>query len=182
VKIAIQDIKEVPQTATFARDVEELNALLRHGTADFVATAPIGVSVSYYRAGMDVFLDGNVHANLSGHCGRCLSDYPFDLTRDFTVVLAPESELGPQGDTGKLGSDDLALSYYAGEEIDLSPLVDEQLILALPTRPLCTTSCRGLCPQCGTSLNTRSCGCTIVREDPRLAVLRTLKVGDLKRR
>lgn len=175
-KILIREIKDVPQLATFAEDVEELNDLLRHGVQDYTATSPIGVSAAYYRAGMDVFVDGELWALFQGTCSRCLAEYPFRLVRNFAVVLAPASELGPAGGDHRLTADDLALSYYRGEEIDLSPLIREQMILALPTRPLCDPGCRGLCPQCGASKNAGDCGCATDAGDPRLTVFRSLKM------
>ena len=176
-KIFIREIKDVPQVATFAEEVEELNGLLRHGVQDYTATSPIGVSASYYRAGMDVLVDGELWALFQGTCSRCLAEYPFRVVRKFAVVLAPASELGPEGGGhGRLTADDLALSHYRGEEIDLSPLIYEQMILALPTRPLCDPGCRGLCPQCGASRSEGDCGCVADGGDPRLAVLRSLKM------
>jgi uncharacterized protein len=177
VKVAVQDIKESPTIATFSEDAGDVNALLRHGAHDYHARA-IGVSLVYYRAGMDVFVDGEFWANLDGTCSRCLIEYPFPLARRFNLLLAPISELGPLGErSGELREEDLSLSYYTGEEIDFSPLVQEQLILALPTRPLCSASCRGLCPQCGASLNAGECGCVVEHDEPRLAMLRSLKVS-----
>jgi uncharacterized protein len=55
-------------------------------------------------------------------------------------------------------------------------LVYEQVFLALPTRPLCDEECRGLCPQCGVNRNAGQCSCTVDAGDPRLAVLRGLKI------
>lgn len=176
-KIPIRDIKDVPQLAAFAEEVGELNGLLRHGAQDYMATSAIGASASYYRAGMDVFVDGELWGQFQGTCSRCLAEYPFRLVRNFAVVLAPASELGPEGGDHRLTADDLALSYYRGEEIDLSPLVREQMILALPTRPLCDPECRGLCPQCGVSRNEGECGCVADAGDPRLAVFRRLKMS-----
>jgi uncharacterized protein len=177
VKIPIREIKDVPQTAAFAEEVGELNGLLHHGVPDYTATSAIGVSASYYRAGMDVFVDGELWGLFQGTCSRCLVEYPFRLVRQFAVVLAPASELGPEGGDHRLSADDLALSFYRGEEIDLSPLVHEQTILALPTRPLCDPACRGLCPRCGASRNDGDCGCVADAGDPRLAVLRGLKMS-----
>jgi uncharacterized protein len=177
VKIPIREIKDVPQLATFAEEVGELNGLLHHGAQDYTATSPIGVSASYYRAGMDVFVDGEIWALFQGQCSRCLAEYPFRVVRNFALVLAPANELGPEGGDHRLTADDLALSYYRGEEIDLSPLVREQTILALPTRPLCDPECRGLCPRCGASRNEEDCGCVVDAGDPRLAVFRGLKMS-----
>ena len=176
-KISVHDIRDVPQTVGFAGEIDELNGLLRHGVPDYVVTQPLGVVVSYHRAGMDVFVEGELQAQLRGTCSRCATDYPFRLVRDFSMVLAPASELGAETGERRLSADDLALSYYRGDEIDLAPLVHEQLILALPTRPLCVPGCKGLCPQCGASRNDAECGCVSHSEDPRLAVFRTLKVG-----
>ena len=42
-------------------------------------------------------------------------------------------------------------------------------------KPLCSESCRGLCPECGANLNTASCTCQRAWVDPRLAVLEQLR-------
>ena len=60
------------------------------------------------------------------------------------------------------GGDD-HLIWYEGEEIDLSPLLRERLLLALPTLPLCRDDCRGLCARCGADLNAGPCGCAARR-------------------
>ena len=99
---------------------------------------------------------------------------PASLLVAFAVVLTPRS-----ADVAKarLTPDDLSLSTYEGEEIDLAPLVHEQAILALPTIPLCAEGCRGLCPRCGADLNAGPCGCPPPAPDPRLAPLRALARG-----
>ena len=45
-------------------------------------------------------------------------------------------------------------------------------------KPLCREDCKGLCAQCGTNLNTDTCECAPVWEDPRLAALKVLKGGE----
>ena len=68
------------------------------------------------------------------------------------------------------------LTWYEGEEIDVSPMLRERMLLALPTLPLCREGCRGLCPQCGARSQRRGRAPVRRRQgDPRLAVLRTLK-------
>src|SRR5207253_6272284 len=129
--------------------------------------------VEYYRAGLDVFFRGALHGHVLGTCSRCAEDYDFELDHPFAFVLAPRAAAGAEA--AELSEDDLALSYYEGDEIDLTPLVHEQTILALPTRPLCGESCRGLCPRCGANLNAGACGCPAAPPDPRLAVLLTLR-------
>jgi uncharacterized protein len=98
------------------------------------------------------------------------------LDKHFDFVLTRglvKSERGAE----ELTRDDLGLSFYSTDEIDLAPLIAEQVMLALPTRPLCSENCRGLCASCGSNLNIQSCSCSVVIRDPRMAIFRTLKVG-----
>ena len=65
---------------------------------------------------------------------------------------------------GRWAEEDLAggggdLTWYEGEEIDVSPMLRERMLLALPTLPLCREGCRGLCAQCGRDLNAGPCDC-----------------------
>ena len=174
-KIRLEDIKASAKELSYTEEVEELNRRLGQGGRDYQLPAGLAVDVSYYRAGLDLFFQGALHGEVLGSCARCLEEYRFDLDHPFTFILTPRAAAGTE--PGKLSADDLALSYFQGEEIDLTPLVHEQTILALPTRPLCGEDCQGLCAQCGANLNAGPCGCPAAPADPRLAVLHTLARG-----
>jgi uncharacterized protein len=173
-KLNVNDIDDVGKVLVYSEPTDTLNALLVHGNVcDFEFQKPAEVRLGYHRSGVDIFFQGRVKGTAVGHCGRCLEPYELDMATDFSFVLAPKSPLPADL---KLNEEDLDLSFYEGEEIDVSPLVLEQIVLALPTRPLCKESCQGLCPQCGANRNVESCVCVVERGDPRLAVLRNLKV------
>ena len=89
----------------------------------------------------------------------------------FAFVLVPHQGRWAEGDL----ADEADVTWYEGEEIDVSPMLRERLMLALPTLPLCRDDCRGLCSQCGGDLNAGPCDCVSVADDPRFAVLRNLK-------
>jgi uncharacterized protein len=72
----------------------------------------------------------------------------------------------------EIEEDDLATAYFRDDLIDLGQLMREQFVLALPMKPLCLETCKGLCPQCGVNLNQVTCMCTRRWEDPRLSGLR----------
>lgn len=173
-KLSIFDIEEVAKELTYDESTTSLNDVLAHGqVCDYTFAVPARVRVEYYRAGQELFFHGHITGRVAGQCGRCLEEYEFVLEKDFSVVLVPKRVLPADA---QLNEEDLDLSFYEGEQVDLSPLVQEQILLALPTRPLCRESCKGLCSQCGVDLNTQTCACTPTVEDPRLAVLRNLKV------
>ncbi len=45
------------------------------------------------------------------------------------------------------------------EEIDIGNLVREELVLSMGLRHLCSSNCKGICPNCGKDLNEGACSC-----------------------
>jgi uncharacterized protein len=177
VKLNVHEIEEVAKDLVYDEPTESLNGLLVHGNVcDFEFHQPAAVRLLYYRAGTELFFQGHIAGAVVGHCARCLEEYPFAIAKDFSVVLVPRGEDLSEG--VELAAEELDLSVYEGELVDLTPVVREQIILALPTRPLCRETCRGLCAGCGTNLNVERCRCQAPGGDPRLAVLRAVKAED----
>ena len=97
--------------------------------------------------------------------------YPVDLP--FDLLYLPHQRNAGEGEI-EVEDDDLTTAYYRDEQIDLGQLVVEQFLLAIPMKPLCRESCRGLCPECGTNLNMSTCSCVRAWSDPRLDGLKSL--------
>ena len=173
-KINIDDIKASPTELDYVEEVEDLNERLRRGAGEYRVGRGLDVHLAHYKSGLDVFFDGTLRGSVRATCARCLNEYDLPLDDRFSVVLTPRSA---DVTKARLTPDDLELSTYEGDEIDLAPLVHEQAILALPTIPLCTEGCRGLCPRCGADLNAGPCGCPPPAPDPRLSPLRALSRG-----
>ena len=174
-KLRLEDITAEAKEISFAEPEIEINRILAQGPVrEYHVNAPIAVTLSYYRAGTDLFFAGQLKAQTVATCARCAEEFDSSNDRAFRLVMAPKS-VGMDTDPG-LRADDLEFSLYDGDEIDLGPLVREQLLLALPTRPLCKDDCRGLCAHCGINLNRGQCQCRAPAPDPRLAVLRSLKI------
>jgi uncharacterized protein len=119
-------------------------------------------------------LEGTLKATLEPSCSRCLEPFQMPVNIDFDQRYLPQTEATSELEA-EVAEDDLETTYYRDEEIDLSDLVREQFYLAMPMKPLCRDDCKGLCPHCGTNLNTGTCDCAPVWEDPRLAALKRIK-------
>ena len=74
------------------------------------------------------------------------------------TYLPPPTDLEVERE---LDLDDLDTASHDGVEVDLEPLLREQLVLAVPIKPVCQPECKGICPNCGTDLNKKACGCNI---------------------
>lgn len=122
--------------------------------------------------GRTVLLDGWGHGEFIGSCARCAEDAPVSLDIPIAMVLKPH------GERIEDEVEDLQLSYYEGKEVNLNPIVEEQLILALPFAVLCRPDCRGLCSRCGANLNNGPCKCSPEASgDERFQPLKGLKLS-----
>ena len=122
-------------------------------------------------------LVGTVRTELELPCSRCLEPFRLPVDMAFDQRYLPQTEASAEQES-EVGEDDLETSFYRDEPIDLKELLREQFYLALPMKPLCREECKGLCPQCGTNLNTGTCDCAPAWEDSRLAALRQLKTRE----
>lgn len=136
-------------------------------------TAPPEVSGKVKRSGSEVRLRGKISATAEVDCDRCLKAVSVPIETDFDVTYVPEEEYR-SGEAAELQEEDLSLSVFDGEAIDVDELVREQVMLAMPARALCTDECKGLCPTCGADLNAEQCGCQEREIDPRWAALKSV--------
>src|SRR5207245_8963855 len=133
--IPLDALNASPKDLPYVEEVEELNTRLgRGGARDYRLPTGLTVDVTHYRAGLEVFFHGVLHAQVLGSCARCLEEYAFGLDYPFAFVLMPRVAAGPRPST--LSEEDLALSYYGSGEFSLTPLVPEQTIIQTHTRPL----------------------------------------------
>jgi uncharacterized protein len=135
--------------------------------------APVDLAFEIHKDKDKFRLVGTVTTELELACSRCLEPFRLPVAAPFDLRYLPASAASTDAER-EVDDEDLETSYYENDAIDLNELLREQFYLALPMKPLCVDDCRGLCAQCGTNLNTGSCDCAPVWEDPRLAPLKNL--------
>jgi uncharacterized protein len=141
----------------------------------FRIAAPVDLRMTVHKDRDRYRLAGTVRTEIELGCSRCLEAYRLAVDAPFDVRYLPQSE-NTGDEEREVEDDDLSAAYYRDDAIDLVQLIEEQLYLALPMKPLCRADCKGLCPQCGTNLNAASCDCNVRWEDPRMAALKTLMI------
>lgn len=130
-----------------------------------------------FLAGEFVEVEGHLETRIKLACSRCLTGIEQPLAVDFAVTFSsnpPEVEQ-EEGEI-ELSAEELGLIPFTGEEVDLTEAVQEQVVLNIPLRPLCSQKCRGLCPQCGHDLNQGECGCETPVLSSKFAALKDFKV------
>jgi uncharacterized protein len=132
------------------------------------------VNLRVLKLGRKVLIEGSVKISASLTCSRCLKEFSHPLDMTFRDVYNPSEEIETEPDH-ELSNNELDLSFYSSDEIEISELVKEQVLLSVPMKPLCKLQCRGICPRCGKDLNMGTCQCKTEEIDPRLAPLKRLK-------
>jgi uncharacterized protein len=147
------------------------------GEDDYRVTAPVDVRMVIHKDHDRFRLVGTVKTRLELACSRCLEAFELPVDREFDLRFLPLGATEPEpdeDDEAEVKDDDVAVTFYRDDQIDLNELLQEQFYLALPMKPLCSEGCKGICPQCGANRNVTPCDCTPQWEDPRLAGLKTL--------
>lgn len=144
---------------------------------EFRVSQPVRISGHLAKADGEAFrLSGRLSSDVEVACVRCLEPFALELREDFDLLYLPQSEnvaADGENDLG-LGDDELAVSFYRDNEIDLTHMTWEQIVLALPMKPVCKPECHGLCPNCGANLNAKTCSCVRDNVDPRWQTLKSL--------
>jgi uncharacterized protein len=140
----------------------------------FRLVGPVDLAADIRKDGQQVRLTGRVTATLELDCSRCLEAFAVPVDAAFDLLFLPAAENAGTGER-EVAEEDLGVSYYRGDLIDLGEMIREQFYLALPMKPLCRPDCLGLCPVCGRNRNRETCSCRTDWEDPRLEPLRKLR-------
>ena len=120
------------------------------GGVCYQALLPEGATVTVDRVAGGFLVGVSMEARVYGPCARCLDE----------VVLEIHAEEQEFAATAKDGWQETDLSAFIKDlVVDVSGLVREALVLALPAQLVCAESCKGLCAQCGKDLNVGECGC-----------------------
>jgi uncharacterized protein len=153
--IRVPDLKEEVRQLEFLEPAAALNALVAAspGADDQHFARDLAVDAEIYRSDRDVHFAGTIDGAVRATCARCLDEYEKPLAREFRFVILPRTAEANDAE------DDEGVDHYSGDDLDLSPLVREQALLALESMPLCSLECRGLCAGCGANLNREPCRC-----------------------
>ena len=144
-----EDFKE------YAALVPSASLGLTYEEAEFVDL--LSCTVALFRQDSDnIYVKADVTATLLVECRRCIEPFEVDITTALALLFSIGNESSEEAEEDE--------RYYDGETLDISEDVRRALVLEIPSWPLCSEACNGLCPQCGAELNTAECSCEITSE------------------
>lgn len=125
----------------------------------FDGSVPLSSKVEIMRIekGFNVKLKDFI-ADVIVQCGKCLTPFTVPVSipgteRQFLLKMPEKLE-----DPLEIFSVDTK-----NQKIDISDMIRQEIVLHLPLIPVCSESCKGICPTCGQNLNEAQCNC--IQED-----------------
>lgn len=97
-------------------------------------------------------------------CARCLKEITLNFDFDINQSFIKEESL----------TDNDEYEIISGTTIDIEKIVNENILLSLDSKNLCSDDCKGLCQICGANLNNNDCGCEVSNWDERFDILKDL--------
>lgn len=174
-KIEIQHIPSKGTTLSFSKAAKEfavLKQLIAQGECRF--DDPLIITLQVLPERDMIKVKGRISTCAWLVCSRCLTEYSCPIDHRFILRFSRQipADIHDSGEGQvELTADQIGLIYFHGEEIDFKDCVQEQIVLAIPIKPLCRETCKGLCQHCGADLNDRPCSCNKDQTNSPFAVL-----------
>lgn len=147
---------------------------------DWRRVGPVQAKLFLTRQNRRVFLDGRLHFTCRFVCDSCLEDYDdaqdFSFKVEFEYLDAKDPYWQSDEHEHQCPQAEMEVEFVSEPEIDIHAMLEQQVILSVPVKRLCSHSCRGLCPSCGRNLNTDVCSCHDQESNSPFQVLAQLKV------
>lgn len=136
-------------------------------TQDVKGIGPVLVQLTVTNTGEGYLVVGEVKLDVSLRCSRCLKPIQTKLIASIEeeYLHRPPSEVEDLWDETPL---------VEANELDLSELLEESILMSVPMKAICQDDCPGLCPTCGADLSVGACECLSPDIDIRLAPLSEL--------
>ena len=114
------------------------------------------LDLAIQKSGEEYYCQGKLIAKAVIECSRCLVDFDTILEEPTDFVICSDIRAS---DEDVIDDEDYAFMKGNDLRVDLTDIIHQALVLSLPLKPLCSETCRGLCPSCGINLNLKECDC-----------------------
>jgi uncharacterized protein len=169
----IVDVTQIEDAALPFSDAVEAGEL-DLDTPNYRVVGPVSIKGEITKHIATLNVDGNMSGNVEVDCTRCLQPVQQRLAIAFHVEYLTEGELGTEGEH-ELQARDLDTDQLEGNNLDLTQVAREQILLNIPEKFYCREDCNGLCEKCGGNLNLIDCNCGEEEIDPRWTALKNFQ-------
>ncbi|MGJ9402594.1 YceD family protein [Arthrobacter sp. KK5.5] len=108
--------------------------------------SPVDLDLRFEAVHEGILVSGVAYVGVTGECGRCLGPIAYDLEADIQELFYYEGMEMPD-------EEEAEQHQVVDDHVDLESVLRDAVVTALPFQPVCREDCKGLCSECGISLN-----------------------------
>ncbi len=155
-------------TYEYIFDQPELEVDMQH--YPLIKGEPVMVTIKKVGVGQGT-VEGNVSIVISMNCDRCLTEVEQPITFSFFhKVTTPEFRNAKEFEE----DEDEEECFMEGYSLNITNLINNEILMNWPTKVLCKENCKGICKSCGQDLNNGTCTCDTFVPDPRMAGIKDI--------
>jgi len=137
------DLTELLREVGNEEDVEEVEEA-SYPEDGLVLSKPIKMKLHLLNAGSQVIVTGQAETEVELNCSRCLENFKqsllVNIKENFEKDLPPVK--GKKGGEIEIREEDFVSPIEKDNTIDISEVIRQNLLLALPIKPLCNPNCQ----------------------------------------
>jgi len=122
----------------------------------------------------EIRIRGKLNAEMEAPCDRCVETALCSVDTPFDLLYYPAEHLQGRAEE-EIHEGDSDVAYYEGNRLELSDVLREVVLLAMPMQLVCSESCKGICPSCGQNRNVQPCACQAPAADDRWSKLKSFR-------
>jgi uncharacterized protein len=134
-----------------------------------------GVAELLPDTGGEVHIKGRIRVEIGTECDRCLGRASFQIDTPIDLYYRP-LDASADEDEKAIDEGEAEMGFYEMPGLQLEDIVREQVLLALPMQRVCSETCKGICPVCGSNRNETNCDCRLKTGDDRWKALKDFHV------
>ncbi|MBX3244607.1 MAG: DUF177 domain-containing protein [Acidobacteria bacterium] len=169
IKLDVSALTEKRQSLEFTVPAQDIDL----GSEGIILRSDVRMTVVADNDENRLELTGRIVTEAETVCSRCLKPIIRVEPIEFDVRYVKPEDFGSDEES-EVESEDLLTDILTSDEIDITEVAREQLLLDIPVRIYCQEDCRGLCEKCGADLNLIDCKCSDNEIDPRWAALKNI--------
>lgn len=147
---------------------------ISHLDPDIKPLSTLDGSIQMIRTADGILVRGVLNTSVELSCSRCLEPFSMPVRFVLEEEFHPTIDITTGASLPRLDEDEEATAIDDHHILDLTEVVRQDILLAIPPFPVCRTKCAGLCPHCGKNWNEGPCDCKDEDIDSRFEILKTL--------
>lgn len=155
------DVSKLLQSDVGTESSLKLSEEIEDLDKEIKAVSPASGEIELLHTDEGILIKVNFNIMLELVCSRCLEKFKKKIRVEFEQEYVPFWKKTDD----KMREEERSEGFVIDKnnKIDISETIRQEILINLPMKIICKSSCHGLCSQCGQNLNIKKCKCKKIK-------------------